>query len=336
MQKRLGLLLILTCCLSQRGIAQQKPFQTLVSAGDEVVCVGFSADGKKLYAVSLDSYITLWDAKTWSRIRVIEPRPPAKAPKGEHQPEYRERDACALDGVHNELVVATGGDSIDRYQLSDGKLVSHSQRAANDGSLAFSRDGRWTAIGRSNNIELLSGNSSASSALLQLGGPVGSLSFSPTGKLLAVAVRGSGLQLWDVATKRSIAVLRSEGTIEQISFSEDERLVAAGVSEAAGARVWSVGTGTEIVRLPTAEGEHSLWGVAFSRDSRFLATLSGSELTVWNVKDWSRCSTSTTSGSYQLSFSRDGEILASGGGEEKVDVWQFRALAQCRTGLTVK
>ncbi len=112
--------------------------------------------------------------------------------------------------------------------------------------------------------------------ILEHGGGVSDVDFSPDGTLLATASMDGHVWLWDVGTGRARARLAFNPGIlfplHTVRFSPDGRYVAA-TALIPGVAVWDVATGCKKAFLPTPGGNpHSL---AFSQDSRLLAVATG-------------------------------------------------------------
>jgi WD40 repeat protein len=124
---------------------------------------------------------------------------------------------------------------------------------------------------------------------------VSGLSFAPDGKTLATCSDGT-LQLWEVASGRELAAVRSErhgGRVGRMTFSPDGRYVAAlAVPDIV---VWEVETRALIATLPFA-GYGPPCCLAFSPDGQFLAAggdyiqwsdlFRGCRVVVWKVGSW--------------------------------------------------
>jgi WD40 repeat protein len=113
--------------------------------------------------------------------------------------------------------------------------------------------------------------------------PITALSFSPKGDTLASASQDRTIRLWDLATKKEIAVLEGhKGVVTAISFSPDASMIAS-ASRDRTVRLWSLPDASCMAIL---EG-HKNWltSLAFC-DGRALA--SGDrigEVAIWSLSD---------------------------------------------------
>lgn len=172
---------------------------------------------------------------------------------------------------------------------------------------AFSVDQEWIALGGGDGrgivyvIDLTSGDLIAT--LSDIEHPVGSLAFSPDGKLLAVgqlavSVRTSrsqrlsvtqpAIKLWNVESQRWIGQLQGhDGDVQAICFSEDGNTLAS-ASYQETVKLWDVRSGVELTTLDSGVkgGFPETIGVAFGDAGRTLtlANRDGS-IVQWRAAD---------------------------------------------------
>jgi WD40 repeat protein len=157
--------------------------------------------------------------------------------------------------------------------------------------------------------------------------------FSPDGRTLAHVqkVHGSATDeritiLFDVASGKERARLAQPGNLHGIAFSPDGALLATVANDEL-IRLWDVASGTLRTSLDgrkDGERRSSLGGlVAFSRDSRTLATTHEKRITLWDVASGRKLKSLPDVGhAWALDFSPDGRYLAQAGWD-KLDVWDI-------------
>jgi WD40 repeat protein len=156
-------------------------------------------------------------------------------------------------------------------------------------ALAFSPDGAWLVSGGYH--EVLIWNSSTGKLARKIGGLSGrvrALTFSPDGKLLAVAGGMAGQSgtavLVEFSTGAVTPISTAKDELLAVAFSPDGKLVAAGGANNI-AEVWNVAD----KRLVATLKDHTGWitGLAFSPDGKLLATSSVDQrVRVWFTATW--------------------------------------------------
>src|SRR5262249_29357429 len=153
---------------------------------------------------------------------------------------------------------------------------------------------------------------------LRHGAQVGSVAFSPCGKLLAWAGGDRVVGLWDAATGRLVRTFRPDkpgSHICQVAFSPDGKLLALGTEPQV--LLWELAGGKVVRRW---DERHQVWSLTFSPDGKVLAWGTGDhrvklrEVATGKVV---RDLTGHQGRVFGLAFSPDGTLLASGGWEDK-------------------
>ncbi len=159
---------------------------------------------------------------------------------------------------------------------------------------------------------------------------VGSVAFSPDGKLLAFGTENHGLKLWDVATGKETAEF--PGRYEQkffsaLVFSPDGRTLAASAAESE-ILLWDIET-----KKPRSLKGHSagISSLVFTPDGTTL--FSGSwdgTIRMWSSRDGQEIARFTSHGVHvhAVALSADGKTLVSDGGDNAIRIWNVAARRQ--------
>ncbi len=119
------------------------------------------------------------------------------------------------------------------------------------------------------------------SKLVQYSSPITAVSFLPNSNKLAIPL-GSSMAIWDVATKKQIAILPEGSGSWIFTFSPDGKILATAHGKIA--KLWSMENYKELATLDTQRGD--IRSVSFSPDGKILAT--GSEGYTMGVARYNR------------------------------------------------
>jgi WD40 repeat protein len=227
-----------------------------------------SPDGRILVVGRPDGKVGVFDMRTFRRLSLFPVVPSAGA---------------AVAGMgwipHSDLVVVGGDDGflavVDPLR---GRVVrrlhGHSNHILTPG---ISADGRLMVTGGNDNTVRVWALSSGREIGKPLEFPegIGDVSMSPDGRRFAVDVpedsHHSGVQIFDVATQRRVAVLSQDESIWEFArFTPDGRYIVGG-SVNGWVRLWSTKTWKPATRILGGHGAEVDWE-SISPDGRTLAT----------------------------------------------------------------
>jgi hypothetical protein len=283
---------------------------------DGIVDLSFAPDGRTLYCGDGNRLLTWAGEKQIQEI---------------HFDRDAERRAAVVrfaPGGRFLVTVSDAGDKAQVRELPSGRPLFAVPANKGEAAIAFSDDGRLLAVSAPSRragtesvtvYKLKNGN-----PLLQIqleGHPVRT-AFSPDGKSLLIAegdAFNAELRLWDLTARgpeRVLHTFRGEGVCSlRIAFSPDGRLLLCLGDH-----------GGYILDVRTGEMLDSLYkrnAAAFSPDGRLLALADDEQITV--METLTRAKRIAFSGHRgpitSLAFSADGGVLASGGLDTTILLW---------------
>jgi WD40 repeat protein len=302
---------------------------------DRVVSVAFSPSGRSILTTSWDNTARLWDVATRMEIRNFQGHTDVVW-SAAFSPDGRLVVTGSWDRTVRVWDAKTGSELRQFQGLEGGKLPL--QRAGIR-SVAFSPDGGFILTG-SDDFTARLWNAATGVAVRTFQGHasvVQSVRFSPDGQLILTGSEDRTARLWETVTG---TVARSFGgyssVVAAVAFSPDSRFILTGSGDMPGemdmfgfsgergnysAFLWDVTAGKAIQRFPGHPSAVS--SVAFSPDSRVIATASGDTVMLWEPtsgKELRRFQSSAGVVS-SVAFSPDGCCLLANPGSTPV-LWE--------------
>lgn len=227
----------------------------------QIVACAFHPDGKTIACGGLDRMITFWDAATGTKIRDL----------GSLASPVWDLNFSANG---QQLVSATLAGNVCLWDVSRSETVwcYEGEKAYLSAAISPSRKtltygGRWGDAG------ILDGNTGQRIIeLIKLTNPVGDVTFSVTGKMLAAGTDDNTIYLWNAESFHPIKVFQGhQGYVNGVGFSPDETLLVSG-SHDKRVGIWSIAR-QQLIKLLDGH-QDTVLRVAFGSDGRLIASIS--------------------------------------------------------------
>ncbi len=286
----------------------------------------FSPDGTMVVSTNRDTTVNRWD---------VESATPLETLRGHsnfvQQPVFSPDGETLYTVSHDGTAIAwdlTGDRRLGRtFTFTSDREFSRTGYDGHPGR--FSPDGRLIAVGlKEKGVALWDARelTPVGPPLLDTGGEVKSLAFSPDGRTLA-AVTKHWLTLWDVGSRSRLHDRLYAGNpsiVLAVGFSPDGATLATASSDL-GLRFWDSATGDDL-RYPGFGRSAS--DVTFSADGAMIASIRGrGGADVWDVATGTSIATfdgAPGDSDSSIALSPDGRFLAVGGFGRVVRLWDVR------------
>jgi WD40 repeat protein len=306
---------------------QDRPLKTLGGHEGAVFGVAFSADGSKLASAGADGTVRIWepardDSRATSVLRGHEGAVISVAfhPDGKHV-------ASGWADRHVRIWDLATDREVSRFPASTKRI----------NALAFSPDGARLAVGGLDHSVAI-WDTTERRRIVDYPGHADSIlyvGFSPDGNVLASASQDAMIKVWDPASEPGMRQFRVEGTSasgggragDEPSLATGPRWVGGVAFAPSGGELAAAGTDHIVALWNVATGRLSRsfrdsWGTFFAvrynpAGTRLAAAGSDRIIRLWDLRtvgDPIQVS-DQSEGFSSLAFSRDGHLMATGGGD---------------------
>ncbi len=235
------------------------------------------------------------------------------------------------------IPVGSFDGDVTTWVLPEGALARLGR--GSEPKMTFSPDGKYLFIGTCIGLWLYELATLSPVAFWEVEqGVVGAVAFSPNGKWIAANKSGGKILILDVQNGTCLTQMKSEEFIHSITFSDDNRFLAAAYYTSPDVAVWYAETGKPFARFtPDPERAGINRPICFSPDTRLIAStfrLSATDeaesIIVWSMESREKvaCLSAHTRCVTTLCFSPCGKFLATGGEDGTVYVWDVSTWEQ--------
>ncbi len=247
-------------------IRSGKQVATLKGHTSMITGLGYLLGGCLLVSGSSDSSIKIWDPIRTNVLRSMVANQSHVA-------------SLVLSPDGNRIVAAGINGLVKVWNAGNGQELLVTTNQVYIKHMAISLDGQWGGISDHSGSLKVWGLADGKERLTITPGRqerIDKFAFSPDGNTLVAGHSDFALRVWELATGRSIRVLRGHSNPPtSVAFSPDGRRILSGDSDAV--RIWDAESGLELLSLPVKWVSHAV----FSPDGSMVAVAGGGSVTLW-------------------------------------------------------
>ncbi len=281
--------------------------KTLLGHQGNVNRVAFSLDRKRIFSVSADDTVQIWDAVTNKSI-------------ASHRGFPGNVLEFSRDGL--QIAASPGDSTVALWHTTSGRKTQTLKGQSQVSSLTFSPDGLRIAVGGNDTVVTVWDLKTGQEVQTLRGHTkkVGCLAYSLDGSRIASSSDDRTVKIWDVATSHECATFLEQDN-NCMALSPNGKQLAV-EKEPGSIQVWDIDTAK---LLHTCKGHSDyIWALAFSPDGTSLASASEDKtIKVWNTTTGAESCTFKGHADVVscLAFSSDGLRIVSGSDDRTLKHW---------------
>ena len=270
---------------------------TLKNDKDEVSGFSFSPDGRLAATRNyVDKSVRLWEVGSWKLIATL--------PGRKRNFETRFKAGYGLEEEFGPVPFSPDGNSILSEREDD--IVSVSEVSHGQERMTLKHDTPGSGV--------------KGTAKMFLGGPrhflILQTGYSSDGRWIFTINGDKSAKIWDAADGRLKTTITNNERIYHARFSPDSTALLT-VEWQGGLKLWDVETGERRGSIARKGRRGDMNGFEFAPDGRTIATFSGRDIQLWNVKTAELLFNLPKSEGSDVSFSPDGHWLASASNDQR-------------------
>ena len=227
----------------------------------------------------------------------------------------------------SQLALVEHRKNVEIYSFPEARLLRALLEGRNPVAFDFAHNGNLVAFGTQTKVAAIVDLAGDTEIRLETDNFHPAVSFNPGGATLATGGYGTKARLWSVSSGAEIREFAGDGVEGALTpvFSPDGTLLAIGNRNSA-THVFEVATGRLLHRLPKTMSH----GLSFDPSGKALAvTYVDGSLVLWDVStgDQRRQVQALANELYTVDWSPDGRLLATGGYNTPVTLWNSEDLS---------
>lgn len=321
-----------------RGHSQPVPQVVFAPQTDSTLVKKLCSSGYLLATGGSDLTVRLWCALGQREVRTLNLTSPAKT-------EAIFRYLAFSDDNQQFTAVSENSTKLWKFDhLTDSSPIDGIQNQEIT-SATLSKNGRFFAVGlKTGAVKIRDMQNNQSIELPDFKSAIRSLAFSPNHQWLAIGLESGIVQLWNAEDKKTLSLTLKpaeygvKGAVDSLAFSPDSRSLAVGLDSDYGfVQLWQT-SNWQSVGKPKQAHQMRVYGLAFSPDGQFLASISGDGIgKLWNLSQWKEGIVHTqfehTGSIRSIAFNPKFQQFVTGAGNGTVKLWDYngRELASINT-----